>query len=76
MTAKASPLQPMFPAADLARSLGLSPQTIRNWIHSGQLEAVNVARPHAARPRYLIKHDDLNRFLASRRVSTAASGKA
>lgn len=62
----------MLPAAEMARSLGLSPQTIRNWIHSGELAAVNVARPGSVRPRYLIRNDDLNRFLGSRKVTAAA----
>ena len=62
-------VEPMLPAAMLARQLGLSPQTIRNWIHSGELEAVNVARRGASRPRYVVSQENINAFLASRRIA-------
>jgi len=61
-------IERMLPAADAARSLGISDQTVLNWIHRGQLPAVNVAALGAKRPRYLVRNVDLDQFLASRRV--------
>ena len=69
-------VEPMLPAALVARSLGISDQTIRNLIRSGELAAVNVSRRGATRPRYLIKNDDLNKFLVDRRVGRDPNWKA
>ena len=48
MNKNPAPVDLMLPAASAARSLGISPQTVRNLIHSGELAAVNVARPGGA----------------------------
>lgn len=53
----------------IARQLGVSPDTIASFIRSGELRAVNLARPGAHRRRYHIAPEELDRFLASRATS-------
>lgn len=50
---------------EAAKELKTSEDTIRAWINSGQLKASNLG---TERPRYVIQRQDLNTFLASRRV--------
>ena len=69
-------VESMLPAALVARSLGISGQTIRNLIHTGELAAVNVARPGATRARYAVTGDSLNTFLVARRVGRDPNWKA
>jgi excisionase family DNA binding protein len=49
---------------EVARLVGCSPDTVRDWIRSGQLRAANVAR--GSRPLWKIQRDDLDTFLESR----------
>jgi excisionase family DNA binding protein len=62
----------MISAADAARMIGLSDETIRNWIRRGQLAGVNVARPGSPRARYLVRRVDLDNYLASRVIVPSA----
>jgi excisionase family DNA binding protein len=48
----------------VARLVGCSPDTVRDWIRSGQLRAANVANGN--RPLYKIRREDLDTFLESR----------
>lgn len=50
---------------EVAKQLGADPATVINWIRSGQLKASNLATGH--RPRFVIRPEDLDRFLDSRR---------
>jgi excisionase family DNA binding protein len=61
--------EPMMTPGQIARDLGLSAQTVLNFIHDGSLAAVNVARRGSRRPRYAVRFDDLGQFLVDRRVS-------
>jgi excisionase family DNA binding protein len=46
----------------LAESLGCDPGKILNWIHTGELEAINVSESAAGRPRWRIAADAWERF--------------
>lgn len=50
---------------DAASRLGVSPRTIRRYVQSGRLPAVQVLGPHGM--EYLIADPDLDAFLASNR---------
>jgi len=50
----------------VARVLGVSPETVRGWIRSGELKAVNLADPQSPRPRYRIERDALTSFATGR----------
>jgi hypothetical protein len=53
----------------VAKLYQVDPSTVRWWIESGQLRAINVARPGARRPRYRISLIDLAAFENSRAVA-------
>jgi len=58
---------------ELARQLGVAPETIIAWIHAGELRAIDVSRnPGIGRPRYRIDPTDLIAFEANREVRTEA----
>jgi len=52
----------------VARILAVAPETVIAWIRSGELDAINVAKSTARRPRYRIDIDDLKRFEQRRKV--------
>jgi excisionase family DNA binding protein len=54
----------------MAKRLGVAPDTIRKWIASGELKAINYAKP-GKRPRYRIEATALADF--ERRRSTLES---
>jgi excisionase family DNA binding protein len=54
---------------DVASLLGCSPDTVRDWIRSGQLRASNVANGN--RPRWKIQRSDLETFLQTRQPDPA-----
>lgn len=54
---------------DVAERLRVSPDTVHGWIRSGQLKASNLAAP-GRRPRYKIRREDLDNFLAKRQPTT------
>lgn len=51
---------------EVGKMLGADPATVINWIRSGQLKASNLAT--GARPRFVIRPADLDRFLDSRQL--------
>jgi excisionase family DNA binding protein len=51
---------------DVASLLKCSPDTVRDWIRSGQLRASNVASGN--RPRWKIQRSDLETFLQTRQA--------
>ncbi len=61
--------EPMLTTKEAARVLGLSDQTILNFIRDGSLAAINVARAGSRRPRYAVTGNSLNAFLVARRVT-------
>lgn len=55
----------------LAKKWGVSPDTVRAAINSGQLAAVNVARSAGARPRWRITEIAWQAFLQTRSTGTS-----
>ena len=51
----------------IAARLSVAEETVRGWIASGELTAVNVASRGCRRPRYRVDPADLEMFLAARR---------
>lgn len=50
----------------VAKQLGVAPETVISWIRTGFLVASNLAT--GTRPRYVVKPSDLEDFMASRQV--------
>ena len=61
----ADPQSDMLTPPQVARRYGVSPDTVRGWIASGKLQAVNVGR--GTRPRYRVSVDALKEFDSRRR---------
>jgi excisionase family DNA binding protein len=59
----------MLTPPDVARRYGVSPDTVRGWIASGDLRAVNVGK--GTRARHLVPADALTEFAAKRPARVA-----
>ena len=57
-----------FTPPELAELWGVSPDKVRAWIHSGELQAVNQAAKQGGRPRYRISRKAIEKFEARRSV--------
>jgi excisionase family DNA binding protein len=53
----------LYTIEDIAALLSVHPETVRNWIRSGQLDAINLGGAAG----YRITQADLDKFLQSRR---------
>jgi excisionase family DNA binding protein len=53
---------------ELARVLRVSPDRIRAWIKSGELQAVNVSQHRCSRPRFVVLPHHLAEFERDRQV--------
>ena len=53
-------------APQLGKELMLGHDKVLDWIHSGELRAVDVSNKRGQRPRWRISRDDLDAFLARR----------
>ena len=51
---------------DVAREFGVSQDTIRGWIASGALAAMNTG--NGGRARWRVRREDLDRFVSDRMV--------
>jgi Helix-turn-helix domain len=60
-----------FTPAALAAKLGVDVGKTLDWIHSGQLRAVNCATRGNGRPRWRIRPEDWAEFVRKRQSSTA-----
>jgi len=60
----ADPRPAFLTPPEIARSLRVSETKVAAWIRSGRLRAYNVSE--SARPKYRIRADDLDEFLAGR----------
>ena len=49
-----------------SEELGVEPQKILGWIHSGELRAINIAERATGRPRWRIPASAWNDFLTAR----------
>lgn len=47
---------------ELAKELGVSPDKVLYWIHSGELQAANLATRQGGRPRYSIDRKSVESF--------------
>ena len=51
---------------EVAKQLGVAPETVIEWIKTGFLRASNLAT--GKRPRYVVRPGDLDDFLVSRQI--------
>jgi len=63
----ADPRPAFLTPPEIARSLRVSETKVAAWIRSGRLRAYNVSE--GQRPKYRIRGDDLDSFLAGRTVT-------
>ncbi len=61
----------MLTVREVAERLGVKASRVREWIHGGQLVAVNVASDVSKVPRFRVAPDALATFEKSRTVSAA-----
>ncbi len=59
-------LPPTYSPAELAENWGITQDKVLSWIHSGELEAIDVSQRDSNRPRYRIDAEAIARFKASR----------
>ncbi len=60
----------------IARMEGVAEKKVLDWIRSGELRAINIARRPDGRPRYAIDIDDLAAFERSRLVVPSGGDNA
>jgi hypothetical protein len=61
--------QETFNPPQLASRWGVKPDTVREFIRSGELKAFNVASPGAVRPRFRIPLEEVKRFEKAREAT-------
>ena len=59
--------------SQVAQQLGVDQGKVLDWIHSGQLVAVNVATNSGGRPRWRVSQESLAEFLTRRKSQTPPS---
>jgi hypothetical protein len=47
---------------DVSRRYRVSPDTVRAWIRSGELDAISTASARSGRPRFVVMPEALERF--------------
>jgi hypothetical protein len=67
MMSPAEPRHGLTPR-EVARLYRVSPDRVRAWIQSGELEAISTARSRCRRPRYIVLPHHLAAFEAARRA--------
>ncbi len=58
---------------EIARRYGVATSKVIEWIRSGELESLNLARRNCKRPRYSVTPEALERFEQARTVVPDAS---
>jgi len=61
---------------ELARLLRVSPDRVRAWIKSGELDAIDTSPRRCGRPRYVILPSHLAEFTRRRAAATPAARPA
>lgn len=56
----------MLTKTAIAKRLGVSIETVNNWINSASLRAVDVSRSGSRNPRWRVTEESLSDFLESR----------
>jgi excisionase family DNA binding protein len=56
---------------EIAAMLAVKVDTVLDWIHRGELAAINVARRLSTRPRYRVKATEFEAFLKTRAARVA-----
>jgi excisionase family DNA binding protein len=51
---------------DISKRFAVGQHTVLQWIHSGELQAINVGRRVRGRPKWRISHDALEQFERAR----------
>lgn len=57
---------PFLTVAAVAMQLGVAEDQVLSWIHRAELRAIDVSKNRSRRPRWRIKPEDLESFLATR----------
>jgi excisionase family DNA binding protein len=73
MISSANSARPFLIPREAAKILGVNASKVIGWIHSGELEAMNLATVRAGRPRWRISLGALKKFLAARTSPPATS---
>ena len=60
-------LEPRYTPKEVAAALGVKVQQVLLFISSGELQAINVAKPGAQRPSWKIRKSDWELFEESRK---------
>jgi excisionase family DNA binding protein len=58
----------MLSVSEVAEQFGVSRDTVLAWIHSGELEAMNMAPKGSTRPFYRVEPNALHAFRAARKL--------
>lgn len=67
---RSAPLERMLTPPQVAHRLGVKVERVRNWIRSGELQAVDLASRSSTRPRFRVDPVALALFEQRRRVGT------
>ena len=62
------PPREWFTPPEIAAVIGIRPEAVISRIRSGELLAVDFARPGSRRPRFRVRRSDLDDFLRRRSV--------
>lgn len=70
-------LKQILTVPDTADELGIDRETVTRWIKTGQLAATNVCKnAGGCKPRWRVRREDLDAFLATRSNRPAAKQTA
>jgi excisionase family DNA binding protein len=60
---------------DIAKQLGINDTKVLTWIRNGELIAIDISTVRGGRPRWRIRHEDLEAFLQKRRTTKPVSAR-
>jgi excisionase family DNA binding protein len=61
---------------DIARRYRVGEDTVRRWIRSGELAAINTARVRCGKPRFVVTPEALEKFERARQAETTTPNLA
>lgn len=65
----------IYTTTEAARLIKVHPETMRDLINSGQIDATNVARNPLGQPRYRIDAEEIERFLRARKKAAVPKSR-